>query len=307
MLEQGRIAIITDDPGWHGKRLSEAFSARGYVCSMVSLTECAFHMDGGASVLEIPGFYPQLPDGVFVRGIPGGSLEQVVFYLNVLHGLKQADVKVYNDGRVIERTVDKALTSFLLHQAGISTPPTWVYSNREQAMHVARRQLLDGCQLVFKPLFGSQGEGLQLISNMDMLNSVDGHNGIYYFQRFIAPADGNCFDWRVFVINGKAVAAARRSGVDWLNNVAQGGRCEPAVLDKNLSDLAESAVRLLEMDYGGVDIIRDAQGQLFVLEVNSVPAWRGLQKVCDFSVASLLVDDFIGKLEYKKQVQFAAI
>ncbi len=255
MLEQGRIAIITDDPGWHGKRLSEAFSVCGYGSSMVSLTECAFHMDGGAHVLDIPGFYPQLPDGVFVRGIPGGSIEQVVFYLNVLHGLKLAEVKVYNDGRAIERTVDKALTSFLLQQAGIPTPATWVFSNRAQAMHVARRQLLDGDQLVFKPLFGSQGEGLQLIRDIDRLHTVDEHNGVYYFQRFIAPANGNCFDWRVFVINGKAIAAARRNGIDWLNNVAQGGRCEPAILDKRLSDLAETAVGLLDMDYGGVDII----------------------------------------------------
>jgi RimK family alpha-L-glutamate ligase len=296
MTEQGRIAIITDDPGWHGKRLSESFLAYGYDSTMVSLTDCSYRMDD-ACVLDIPGFYPQLPGGVFVRGIPGGSLEQVVFYLNILHGLKQVGVSVYNDGRAIERTVDKALTSFLLHQAGIPTPPTWVFSNRDQAMRTARQQLLNGSNLVFKPLFGSQGEGLQLISDPEMLNTVLDHNGVYYFQHFIAPADGQCFDWRVFVINGKAIAAAKRNGINWLNNVAQGGRCEPALLDKSLSHLAEHAVGLLDMDYGGVDIISDAEGQLYVLEVNSVPAWRGLQTVCDFSVADLLVDDFVGKLK----------
>lgn len=307
MMEQGRIAIISDDPGWHGKRLRESFVARGYASTVVSLTDCALHMDGGPAVLGIPEFYPQLPDGVFVRGIPGGSLEQVVFYLNILHGLKQGEIKVYNDGRAIERTVDKALTSYLLNQAGIAMPATWVFSQRDPAMHIARQQLLSGHQLVFKPLFGSQGEGLQLISRIDELSNVVDHNGVYYFQRFIASADGSCFDWRVFVINGKAVAAARRHGTHWLNNVAQGGRCEPAVLDKGLAELAEHAVSLLDMDYGGVDIISDAQGQLYVLEVNSVPAWRGLQKVCNFSVADCLVDDFIGKLNHTKQVRFAAI
>ncbi|HFD11018.1 MAG TPA: RimK family alpha-L-glutamate ligase [Crenotrichaceae bacterium] len=307
MKIHGRVAIITDDPGWHGRCLSDALCSRGYASSMVSLTECAYRLDDGVCTIDIPGFYPQLPDGVFVRGIAGGTLEQVVFYLNVLHGLRHAGVKVYNDGRAIERTVDKALTSFLLQEAGISMPPTWVFSNRTQAMHTARHELLSGYQLVFKPLFGSQGEGLQLIRHVDMLDQVFGYNGIYYFQRFICSCADNYFDWRVFVVNGKAISAAKRSGTHWLNNVAQGGICEPASLDNNLRQLAEKAVSVLNMDYGGVDIIADADNRLYVLEVNSVPAWKGLQKVCQLSVADCLVDDFLSKLKHKKCVQIAEI
>ncbi len=307
MKKSGHIAIITDDPGWHGQCLSESFLSHGYASSMVSLTDCAYRIDNDAGILDIPGFYPQLPDGVFVRGIPGGTLEQVVFYLNILHGLFHSEVKVYNDGRAIERTVDKALTSFLLRQAGVSTPSTWVFDNREQALKTAHQQLLNGYQLVFKPLFGSQGEGLQLVSRDDQLESVIGHNGIYYFQQFISSSTDCYFDWRVFVINGKAVAAARRIGTHWLNNVAQGGRCEVAFLDNDLSQLAEGAVSVLDMDYGGVDIIADESGRLYVLEVNSVPAWKGLQKVCDFLIVDRLVDDFISKLNHEKRVQIAAI
>ncbi len=278
----------------------------GYEATTVSLTECAYRMDHGESVLDIPGFYPQLPDGVFVRGIPGGTLEQVVFYLNILHGLSQAEVKVYNDGRAIERTVDKALTSFILQQAGIPSPPTWVFADRQQALKAASEQLSNGHQLVFKPLFDSQGEGLQLVRDVDMLKTINEYNGVYYFQCFISAHEENYFDWRVFVVNGKAIAAARRSGTNWLNNVAQGGRCEPAFLDKGLSHLAEQAVSVLNMEYGGVDIITDADGRLYVLEVNSVPAWKGLQNVCDFSVADCLVEDFISKLKHKKRVRIAA-
>jgi glutathione synthase/RimK-type ligase-like ATP-grasp enzyme len=32
-----------------------------------------------------------------------------------------------------------------------------------------------------------------------------------------------------------------------------------------------------------------------VLEVNSIPAWRGLQSVTDFNIAEVLVDDFLYK------------
>ena len=81
----GRIAIFTDDPGWHGKQLRRAFSNLGYSSDYVSLTECRFTIESGQQPLVIPGFEQALPDAAFVRGVPGGSLEVVVLYLDVLH------------------------------------------------------------------------------------------------------------------------------------------------------------------------------------------------------------------------------
>ncbi|MES9970943.1 MAG: alpha-L-glutamate ligase, partial [Candidatus Thiodiazotropha sp.] len=106
-----RIAIFTDDPGWHGARLREAFEHHGCSSEFVSLQTCGLHISGAGEGLAIPGF-DSLPDGVFVRGVPGGSLEQVVLYLDILHALKHLGVCVYNDGQAIERSVDKGMTSF---------------------------------------------------------------------------------------------------------------------------------------------------------------------------------------------------
>ena len=114
-MVKGRIAVITDDPGWHGKRLREAFAARSHEAVFLSLTECHLDLDEGAIPIRLPGFEDALPEGVFVRGVPGGTLEQVTFYLDILHGLKALGIPVYNDARAIERTVDKAMTSFVLH------------------------------------------------------------------------------------------------------------------------------------------------------------------------------------------------
>ena len=85
----------------------------------------------------------------------------------------------------------------------------------------------------------------------------------------------------------------RRNGVGWLNNVAQGALCEPAALNKTMAQLAEAAVTTLKMHYAGVDIIRHQNGHYSVLEVNSIPAWKGLQRACDIDVAALLADDFL--------------
>jgi glutathione synthase/RimK-type ligase-like ATP-grasp enzyme len=60
--------------------------------------------------------------------------------------------------------------------------------------------------------------------------------------------------------------------------------------------LAEAAAKAVAIDYCGVDIIRDRQGKLYVLEVNSIPAWKGLQAVVSTDIAQALVDDCLGLL-----------
>jgi tetrahydromethanopterin:alpha-L-glutamate ligase len=97
------------------------------------------------------------------------------------------------------------------------------------------------------------------------------------------------------VINGRAVAAMRRRGRSWLNNVAQGADCEWIEADDELAGLAVKATLALKMDYAGVDIMLDRDGRYTVIEVNSVPAWKGLESVCSLNVAGLLVEDLLGR------------
>ncbi|WP_221064853.1 ATP-grasp domain-containing protein [Methylomagnum ishizawai] len=291
-----RIAIVTDDPGWHGKRLREALATHGYDYRYISLTACRLDLETENFPVGLPGFDDRLPDGVFVRGVPGGSLEQVVFYLDILHALSLLGIPVYNEGRAVERTVDKAMTSFLLHRAGIPTPPAWALADPDAARHIAERELSAGHGVVSKPLFGSQGQGLRRYQTLDDLAEFSPDNGLFYLQRFVHCGE-QPHDFRVFVIGDKAVAAMRRCGVTWLNNVHQGARCEPVRLDNRLlCRLAEDAVKALDMGYAGVDIIRDEHGRYSVLEVNSIPAWKGLQSVSEVSIADLLVEDFLRRL-----------
>ena len=297
-----RVVIFTDDPGWHGERLREAFESRSVEVSFASLRDCLFDLDRLGrdpvnSGVVIPGYEGRLPNGVFVRGVPGGTLEKVVLRLDFLHALKLLGVPVYNDGRAIERTVDKAMTSFVLGRAGIATPATWVTESRAEARDIAARETAGGRELVIKPLFGSQGAGLKRVSDVAALPSAAEYDGVYYLQRYIEPAADGWHDWRVFVIDGSAVAAMTRHGKDWITNVSQGGRCEPVDLAErdDLRSLAEHAVAALEMDYAGVDLIRDREGRTHVVEVNGIPAWKGLQSVSRVNIAQRLVDDFLDR------------
>lgn len=308
------VAIATDEPGWHGERLQAAFLARGADTAFVSLRQCRLDLGhsrpqgilpslprrGGAEGdgvvghgIVIPGFDHSLPDGVFVRQVPGGTLEQVVLRLDILHALKALGIAVYNDGRAIERTVDKAMTSFLLSRAGVPTPATWVTESHSEARAIVEREAAAGAEVVMKPLFGSRGVGLRRVRNADELPPAEQCAGVYYLQRFIEPGPDGYRDWRVFVIAGRAVAAMQRRGQDWINNVALGAACEAVPAEGTLAQMAESACREVGTDYAGVDLMRGRDDVTRVVEVNGIPAWRGLQSVCGFDVAQRLVDDFL--------------
>lgn len=292
---RSQIAIVTDEPGWHGRQLKEALAAHGLSSQYISSMECLMNITDSGTRINLPGFESD-PLAVFVRGVPGGTLEQVIFRLNILHTLSEMGIVVYNNPRGIERTVDKAMTSFLLKQAGLPTPETWICESKEKAEFIYRQECGQGKKLVIKPLFGSQGIGVHLLDGDTGLIHDENFAGIYYLQSFIDCGDKDSFDIRVFVINGKAIAAMTRRSKSWITNRAQGAQCEPLRLDAELCKLSEVAVKAVDIDYGGVDLIPDTNGRLQVIEVNSIPAWWGLQNVTDFNIASSLIDDMVNRL-----------
>ncbi|MGR6807140.1 ATP-grasp domain-containing protein [Sphaerotilus natans] len=296
-----RVAILTDETGWHTRQLQQALRARGASGRCVDLADCDIDTSAPGSGLLIPGFGRGLPDAAIVRGVAGGSFEQVTKRLGVLHALELLGVPVYNGPRAIERCVDKSMTSLLLHAAGVPTPPSWATESEARARRLLMREEAAGRALVMKPLFGSQGKGLARVGRVEgepvALPPLSRARGLAYLQRFL-PADDaqpEGFDWRVLVVGGRAIAAMRRVSAHWVHNVAQGARCEPAALEPALAATAEAAAAALQTDYAGVDLMPGPDGRPWVLEVNGVAAWRGLQRVTPFPIAQALVDDLIDR------------
>lgn len=297
-----RVAVMTDEVGWHTARLQQALRARGCAGRCVDLAACRFDTTWAWHGLVIPGFGRALPDAAIVRGIAGGTFEQVTARLGILHALREVGVPVYNDARAIERSVDKSMTSFLLHLAGIPTPAAWGGESEAAARRVALQAFNARQSVVLKPLFGSQGDGLHRVGYVDgthaTLPQLAAYGAYAYLQRFVEGERQPGFDWRVLVVGGKAVTAMRRVSEHWIHNVAQGARCEPAPLTGATAEAAEIAVlaaAALGLDYAGVDLLpptRDTPTAQ-VIEVNGIAAWRGLQSVTDFDIAASLVDDLL--------------
>ena len=292
------VAIFTDEPqAWHTRELKRAFHARGYACRVVDLRRCRIDLSVRPHGLFLPGFARSLPEAAFVRGVPGGTLEQVVLRLDILHALRELGVPVYNDARAIEKSVDKAMTSFLLHRAGVPTPPTFAGEDAAGIRRHLMRELAAGHALVTKPLFGSQGKGLARIGAVPAEPPLQA--GVAYLQRWLPPRGKLFCDWRIFVVGGRALAGMRRESRHWVTNVARGGRPRPVDLDDaghaDLARWAAAASRALGMDYAGVDLMRDADGRPCVIEVNGAPAWRGLQRVTERDIAGALAEDLISR------------
>jgi tetrahydromethanopterin:alpha-L-glutamate ligase len=289
------VALVSDGIDWHARTLTKALAAQGVRTIPTSLQACGIATQG-ASGLNIAGLGDRLPDAVLVRSMSGGTFQAVTLRLGILHALRANGVIVWNDARAIERCVDKSMTSFLLARAGIPTPAAWAVETQSGAQAIVRRESPQG-PLVLKPLFGSQGRGLKLIRTADELPAPDEVAGVYYLQRYVGVEGGDGFrDFRLLVSRGRVVAAMTRHAAGWITNVKQGGRPLPFVPDKHMKALAVHATHVVGAEFAGVDILHGPNGRPTVLEVNSMPAWSGLQKVTRASIARVLAGDLVAAL-----------
>jgi RimK family alpha-L-glutamate ligase len=286
-----KTIILGQRGGRHVTLLQKALARRGIAAPCLPITRLAAY-PGGKPGLYAPGEDKELQsldeaEVVFVRAIPGGSLEQVIFRVSALHCLEQYGKRVINPPTAIERGVDKYFTLCLLARAGLPVPRTMVTERVDQAM-AAFEEL--GGDVVVKPLFGSEGRGMTRVTDPDtalrVFKALELGHYVYYLQEYL---DHGREDIRIFVIGGKAVAAMRRKGNGWKTNIAAGAVGEALELDDGLVEMGLKASAVLGADYAGVDVLPCADGYRLV-EVNTIPAWSGLKKATGVDVAELLVN-----------------
>jgi RimK family alpha-L-glutamate ligase len=277
-----KVAILGSSGGWHAKQLTDALAARGHEARLVPVTRMVAEVDGDVSVRSLDGC-----DAVIVRGIPRGSLEQVIFRVDALHALAERGVVCVNAPRAIERTIDKFLASALLARAGVPTPRTIACERPEDALD-AFEEL--GGDVIVKPLFGSMGAGMARVDDADVAHRVFHalalERAVYYLQETL-PHGGR--DLRAFVVGGRVLAAIERVGSGWRANLARGARARAAELSAEQERLCVEAADALAVDYAGVDLLRATDGREYVLELNGIPGWHGLQKATGADVAAALV------------------
>ncbi|NBX66781.1 MAG: RimK family alpha-L-glutamate ligase [Proteobacteria bacterium] len=141
-----------------------------------------------------------------------------------------------------------------------------------------------GLPIVFKPVRGAKGDGVQLIRTLpdlvDTLKRTQQQDGQkqYLFEDFIAHSHGR--DLRVFVVSGEIVGNMQRvgRGDDFRANIAKGGRGHKHALDAAARDISIRAVQALNLDIGGVDLLFTEGGGYTICEVNASPGFSEIEK-----------------------------
>jgi RimK family alpha-L-glutamate ligase len=281
-----RVAVIGSTGGWHAERLERALTARGHDCAFAPVTRMAGRIAGGVAVRS-GDVALEACDVVIVRGIPRGSLEQIVFRVDALHALAAVGVRPVNRALAIEHTIDKFLASALLAAAGLPTPRTVACERAEDAL-AAFGDL--GSDVIVKPLFGSMGFGMARVEDPDVAQRVfralEIERAVYYLQETL-PHEG--VDIRAMVVGDRVVAAIERVGTGWRANLARGASARAIALDDERAELCVRAAAALGADYAGVDLLRAADGRDYVIEVNGIPGWRGVERATGVDVAAALV------------------
>jgi RimK family alpha-L-glutamate ligase len=290
-----KIGIVTrNKEAWSSTHLREALTKHGipYECFtfpkiIAQLGQKPYFGVNDMQLLE------EL-DALVIRPIGRGSLEELVFRMDMLYKLERQGLLVINPAEAIEHCVDKYDILAILEDNGVPVPRTVATESVNEAVK-AFNEL--GGDVVVKPLFGSRGIGATRVVDSEIASTVfkaiTFHHGVIYIQEFIPHGYS---DIRAFVINNAVIAAMRRVSESWKTNYSQGARPAPLKLNKDFEELAVKSAKVVGCKVAGVDILEGPNGPVIV-DVNSQPGWKGLQMVTKINVADEIVNFILCELK----------
>jgi len=290
-----RIGILTKNPeSWHSKQLEKATIKNNAEPLLFRFSEITAKIEEKTKIyvrnLDVAKEIP----AIIVRPIGRGSLEEIIFRLDVLHTLERLGTLIINPPKAIEISVDKYYSLTLLKMHGIPVPKTVATESLEEAIK-AFNEL--GGDVVTKPLFGSRGIGSTRISDPEVatriFRALSYHHNVLYLQKYI---EHGFADIRAFVVGDRVIASMKRMAQTWKTNISLGARPKPTKLSGELEDLAVKSAKTIGCKIAGVDIIESEKGPLIV-EINSQPGWKGLQTVTRINIADEIVKYVISELK----------
>jgi len=274
------------DPNYHpNQRLLEAASASGYPAILIHTRDCLSEIEDGRLALTLnEGEGP----GVLLPRI-GATIND--YALAVVRHFEISGVRVINGFHAILLARNKFLSLQTLAAAGLPVPNTRLAVNSRGFNHAV--DALGGYPVVAKTPSARQGSGVAridtpLMSEFVMENLQDNSRGVLV-QEYLPPKGRK--DIRAFVVGREVIGAMELTppSGDFRSNIHLTGAGRPAVLDRELSELAVRSARVLGLEIAGTDIIVDRQGAPKVVEVNYAPGFRGLEAATGSDIAARII------------------
>jgi ribosomal protein S6--L-glutamate ligase len=283
-----RIGVLASNPElYSNKRIMEAGEMRGHEMHFLNIKECYMKLDAvkpeihyrGGKILD--NF-----DAIIPRIRPS-----ITFYGCALTRQFEA-MKVFclNSAAAITQSRDKLFSLQLLLHHGVDIPTTGFANSPLDTDDLIK--MVGGSPLIVKLLEGTQGKGVVLAETKkaaeSVINAFKSLNANILVQEFIKEANGK--DLRLFVVDGKVVAAIQREAAagEFRANIHMGGTAsviKPTVEEKKI---AIKAAKAMDLKVAGVDIIRSSKGPL-LLEVNSSPGLEGIEGATNKDIAGEMI------------------
>lgn len=265
-------------------KLKERFADYGVTADIIKTNRMPLRIDG-EKVVSGMGDYEF---GVF--------LDKDV---NTALMLEKAGYRLYNSAEATRLCDDKMLTYISLSGQGINMPRTvtspLMYRETDDGEFILRVEKIFGYPVVVKKVYGSMGAGVYLANDRAELSELFKKLRLYphLYQEYIKNAKGT--DIRVITVGGKVAAAMRRVNKhDFRSNIELGGVGMPTELTENQRNLAETAVKILGLDYAGVDIINDGEND-YLCEINSCAYFKGIENTTKIDIAHKFVTYILKK------------
>jgi ribosomal protein S6--L-glutamate ligase len=286
------LVALVSGYGWHVQDLIRASRLVGVNLNPLPFTKLVGRLGKPGNGIKAAGQSMMFCDGVLVRMMPPGSLEQVVFRMDALQWFSRIEVPVMNPPRAIEMAVDKLLSLMNLSYEGTPVPQTWAGESASEAQDAFEAL---GRDVVVKPIFGSEGRGIVRVSDPELarrtFRTLEQLHCVLYLQKYVRNPG---YDIRAFILGRRVVGAIRRHAQpgEWRTNISLGGRAEVCALEPKVEHLAVCSAMMVGAVMAGVDLIFDLdRNEYIVLEVNAVPGWRALSEATGVDVAAEILTE----------------
>ena len=283
-----RFVMLARNPNLYShQRLVAAAQERGHEIEVINTLHVHMNITSSRPTLRYGGRLLPLYDAVIPR--IGASVTH--YGLAVLRQFEMQGVYPLNERVAIGRARDKLRALQLLAREGIGLPVTAFAHRPRNAEDVIKE--VGGAPVIIKLLEGTQGIGVILAetdaSAQSIVEAFSAANIDIMVQEYIKEAHGS--DIRALVVGGTVVAAMQRTGRkgDFRANLHRGGNAVAVELSEEERTTAIRAAEIMGLNVCGVDMLRSERGPV-VIEVNSSPGLRGIEKATGVDVAGRIIE-----------------
>lgn len=180
---------------------------------------------------------------------------------------------VINTAKAIHTVADKLSFRMLLDEHELC-PPTYISVDdwKDSPWYGCNYH---GKKGILRPRHHHQGRDFHVFDTWMQGNEAARN---YPEGYYISPVIDKVAEYRVFVVSGRVACVAQKTPADpealaW--NVAKGGRFDNVNWDAwplKAVRVSIEAFDLSGLDFGGVDVMVDAKGEAYILEINSAPS-----------------------------------